>query len=105
MKRRLAITKAAMGKLRKICKASDIRLFTIAYISHFVIPRREVNSTLVGKKEDRCSGNVVLEKMLKISWTELCTNVSVLKELGVTQRLSTTVLKLSRKKYDFFTFN
>ncbi|XP_063829606.1 uncharacterized protein LOC135078934 [Ostrinia nubilalis] len=53
-----------------------------------------MDSTRLGKEEDRCPRDVVLEndaRDIMDNWTEFRTNVSILQKLGVTQHLSTVV--------------
>ncbi|XP_045488503.1 uncharacterized protein LOC123690047 [Pieris rapae] len=52
---------------------------------------RNVDLARCGKAENRRYQNVVLEKNTWVSWTEFRTNVSILQELGIKQRLFSTV--------------
>ncbi|PZC84789.1 hypothetical protein B5X24_HaOG203779 [Helicoverpa armigera] len=97
VKRRMALTRNAAEKLKKvwrnrnITKATKIRLMRTLVFPIFLYAAetwtvRELEKGKIDALEMWC-----WRKMLGISWTEFRTNVSILQELGVTRRLSTIV--------------
>lgn len=93
----MAITRTAMEKLKKvwrnrnITKATKVRLVRTLVFPIFLYAAetwtvRELEKGKINALEMWC-----WRKMLGISWTEFRTNVSILRELGITQRLSTVV--------------
>ncbi|KAJ8710368.1 hypothetical protein PYW07_009734 [Mythimna separata] len=97
IKRRMALTRAAMDKLkkiwknRKVTKATKTRLVKTLVFPIFLYAAetwtlRQTETKKIDALEMWC-----WRKMLGVSWTEFRTNASILKELGVKERLSTLV--------------
>lgn len=97
VKRRMAITRTAMEKLRKIwrnrniTKTTKVRLVRTLVFPIFLYAAetwtvRELEKGKIDALEMWC-----WRKMLGISWTDFRTNVSIIQELGITQRLSAVV--------------
>lgn len=97
VKRRMAITRNSMVKLKKvwrnrnITKATKVRLVRTLVFPIFLYAAetwtvRELEKGKIDALEMWC-----WRKMLRISWTEFRTNVSILQELGIKQRLSSVV--------------
>ncbi|KAL0879221.1 hypothetical protein ABMA27_003004 [Loxostege sticticalis] len=97
VKRRMAITRSTMSKLQKvwknrnITKATKTRLVRSLIFPVFLYAAetwtlREIEKRRIDALEMWC-----WRRMLGISWTEFRTNESILKELGIKQRLSSVV--------------
>lgn len=97
IKRRMAITRSAMDKLRKVwrnrnvTKATKTRLIRALVFPIFLYAAetwtlREAEKSKIDALEMWC-----WRKMLGVSWTEFRTNISILQELGIKQRLSAIV--------------
>lgn len=97
IKRRMAITRNAMERLRniwknrKITKTTKMRLVRTLVFPIFLYAAetwtlRETEKKKVDALEIWC-----WRKMLGISWTEFRSNVSILQELGIKERLSALV--------------
>ncbi|KAI8433243.1 hypothetical protein MSG28_015319 [Choristoneura fumiferana] len=97
VKRRMAIARSAMDRLRKIWRSRNIyRSTKIRLVRALVFPiflyaaetwtLREVERRKIDALEMWC-----WRRMLGVSWTEFRTNESILQELGIKQRLSSIV--------------
>lgn len=97
IKRRMAMTRTAMDRLKKIWRSRDITKATkIRLVRALVLPiflyaaetwtLRESERRRIDALEMWC-----WRRMLGVSWTEFRTNESILHELGIKQRLSSIV--------------
>lgn len=97
VKRRMAITRAAMDKMRKIwrnnniTKATKIRLVRTLIFPIFLYAAETWTLRDTEKKKIDALEMWCWRRMLRVSWTEFRTNASILQELGIKQRLSALV--------------
>ena len=106
IKSRAAIAKTAVSKLIKIWKSRDITKRTKLKIIHTLVfsiflyasecrTIKKTGTDKINAFEMRC-----YRQMLRIPWTAKRTNVSIIKELGIQERLATTVRKRVLKFID-----
>lgn len=99
IKKRAAIAKTAVSKLTKIWKSRDITKRTKLRILHTLVfsiflyaseccTIKKTDSDKINAFEMYC-----YRQMLRIPWTAKRTNASIIKELGIRERLETTVRK------------
>ena len=97
IKRRMAITGSAMDRLRKIwknhniTKATKIRLVRALIFPIFLYSAETWTIRVNEKNKIDALEMWCWRRMLGVSWTEHRTNVSIIQELGITQRLSSIV--------------
>lgn len=97
VKRRMAITRTSMDKMRKIwrnrniTKATKIRLVRTLIFPIFLYAAETWTLREIEKKKIDALEMWCWRRMLGVSWTEFRTNVSILQELGIKQRLSAIV--------------
>ena len=98
--RRLSIERMAMTKLEKIMKDQDVRKATTIKVAETVIfPTVTYGSEswTVRKKERKKVDAFELwmwRRILRVSWTEKKTNLSVLEEVKTKRSLQATILRL-----------
>lgn len=97
IKRRMAITRTAMDKLKKIwrnrsiTKATKIRLVRTLVFPIFLYAAETWTLREGEKKKIDALEMWCWRRLLGVSWTEFRTNVSILQELGIKRRLSDLV--------------
>lgn len=97
IKRRMAITRSAMDKLKKIwrnrniTKATKTRLVRALVFPIFLYAAETWTLRESEKKKIDALEMWCWRRMLGVSWTDFRTNASILQELGITQRLSSIV--------------
>ncbi|CAH2226459.1 jg4165 [Pararge aegeria aegeria] len=97
VKRRMAIARTAMDRLKKIwknrniTKATKIRLVQTLVFPIFLYAAETWTLRLVEKKKIDALEIWCWRRMLGVSWTEFRTNISILQEIGIKKRLSALV--------------
>ncbi|CAH2265010.1 jg25137 [Pararge aegeria aegeria] len=95
VKRRMAITRTTMEKLKKIwrniTKATKIRFVQTLVFPIFLYAAETLTLREVEKRKIDALGMLCWRRMLGVSWNEFRTNISIIRGLDIKQRLSTLV--------------